>query len=68
MSLEISSETEVRLLEKARELGLSVDALLRSLLSNTRSPQGEARVCEIPAWDLGASGGLRRIDIYDDAC
>jgi hypothetical protein len=67
MNLEISSETEARLLEKARQMGLSVDALLQSLLSNTGGAQGEEGVREIPAWDLGVSGGLRRTDIYDDA-
>jgi hypothetical protein len=60
MSLEISPEIEARLLAKARELGLSVDALLQFLLGGTGA-------CGIPVWDLGISDDLRRTGIYNDA-
>jgi hypothetical protein len=70
MSLEISLETEARLAAKAREQGLSIDALLERLLSDAGDftapkPAGKAPI--FPAWNLGVKGSLRRTEIYDDA-
>jgi hypothetical protein len=65
MSLEISTETEVRLMAKAREQGLSVEALLDRLLSATPEPKRSGKVRELPRWNLGVLGSLHRSEIYD---
>jgi hypothetical protein len=67
MSIEISAETEARLLSKAREQGLSVEVLLIRLLSGASESNRNGEVRELPKWDLGVKGSLRRSDIYDDA-
>jgi hypothetical protein len=67
MSIEISRETEARLAEEARRLGVSVDALLKrfineraTLIHSVQSSLG------LPVWHLGSVGALHRRDIYDD--
>jgi hypothetical protein len=68
MSIQISQETEATLIDEAKKLGISVDALLKLIVSKRSNDPVAARLTsELPAWDLGAIGALRRIDIYDDA-
>jgi hypothetical protein len=69
MHLEISPKTEARLVSKAQEQGLSVDAFLERLLNDTgdlpsSTANGNAPV--LPVWHLGVRGSLHRRDIYDD--
>jgi hypothetical protein len=67
MRLDISLETEARLVAKAREQGLSIDAFLERLLNANdlpaRSINGEAP--QLPARYLGVRGSLHRRDIYN---
>jgi len=65
MSIEISRETEARLTDEARRLGISVDALLARLVAGHAGPIPTRPRPELPAWNLGA-GPLHRRDIYDD--
>ena len=69
MSIELSRETEARLIDEARRQGISVDALLERLMSEHRASAGaDARpTTELPVWHLGGVGSLHRRDIYDDA-
>ncbi len=68
MSLELSRQTEVSLIDEARKRGVSVEALLQMLMS-----EGEPKNCaagsgsspELPVWHLGCAGFLRRRDFYD---
>ncbi len=69
MSIEISHETEVRLTDEARKLGISLDALLERLMSEsvaTVQAAGNGSSTEVPILHLGAMGPLHRRDIYDD--
>ena len=69
MSLEISHETEVRLTDEARKLGISVEALLERLMSErgvTAHIAGNGSTPKVPVLHLGAMGPLHRRDIYDD--
>jgi hypothetical protein len=68
MSLDISLEMEARLVAKAQEQGLSIDALLNRLLNDAvdapaRVINGEAP--PFPARYLGVRGSLHRRDIYN---
>jgi hypothetical protein len=67
MRLDISSETEARLEAKAKEQGLSINALLGRLLNDDEMPvcatNGDAP--EFPTSHLGVSGSLHRRDIYN---
>jgi len=68
MRLDISLETEARLVAKAKEQGLSVDALLERLLNNAvdapaRATNGDAP--PLPARYLGVRGSLHRRDIHN---
>jgi hypothetical protein len=60
-------ETEARLVAKAREQGLSVDASLDRLLNDDEMPaaaiNGDAP--QLPVWHLGVRGSLHRRDIYN---
>lgn len=70
MSLDISLKTEARLAAKAREQGLSPDALLERLLNDAgdlTASGANGGVPELPVWHLGVRGSLHRRDIYDDA-
>lgn len=69
MSIQISPHTEARLMEEAQKQGISIDALLQRLISestqgNTRPSAHEAHA--LPVLDLGPMGPLHRRDIYDD--
>jgi hypothetical protein len=69
MHLDISSKTEARLVSKAQEQGLSIDAFLERLLNDagdmtTSKVDGQAPV--LPVRHLGVRGSLHRRDIYDD--
>jgi hypothetical protein len=68
MSIEISGETEARLADEARKLGISVDALLERLMSEhgTGAKAGARPALELPIWHLGGVGSLHRRDIYND--
>ena len=68
MNIEISPETEVRLTEEARKQGISVDALLKRLMSEreARASAGGRSAAELPVWHLGGLGSLHRRDIYND--
>jgi len=68
MSLVISREIEARLMEEARRQGISVDALLERLISESAgSAAADHREApELPVWHLGATGAFHRRDIYDD--
>jgi hypothetical protein len=65
MRLDISSETEARLVAKAREQGLAVDASLDRLLNDDEMPVRATNgdVPELPAWHLGVRSSLHRRDI-----
>jgi len=66
MRLDISLETEARLVAKAQKQGLFIDALLERLLED-EMPAGAANgdAPELPAWHLGVRGSLHRRDIYN---
>ena len=67
MSLDVSHTTEVRLSTKARDLRLSVQALLERLLNDDCSVNMSAASHErpeLPVWHLGVCGSLRRRDLY----
>jgi hypothetical protein len=69
MSLDIPTETAERLAAKAREQGLSINALLERLLNGAGDPTPSAangKTPILPAWHLGVRGSLHRRDIYDD--
>jgi hypothetical protein len=71
MTIEISPETESRLSAKAREEGVSVDALIVRLLGEAGdlTPQTTSGdVPKLPIRYLGVIGSLHRRDIYDDVC
>ena len=67
MTLDISLENEARLVAKAQEQGLSIDALLERLLNDDEMPvrvtNGDAP--QLPARYLGVRGSLYRRDIYN---
>jgi hypothetical protein len=69
VSIELSRETEARLTDEARRLGISVNALLERLIcehqASSGTGQGPSR--ELPVWHLGGVGPLHRRDIYNDA-
>ena len=70
MSIEISRETEARLTDEARRLGISVNALLERLMNERGAPAhsvGTGSTPELPVWHLGGVGSLHRRAIYDDA-
>jgi hypothetical protein len=67
MSIEISRETEARLADEAKRLGISVDALLERFIDERAAltqPAGPSPA--LPVWHLGGAGALHRRDIYDD--
>jgi hypothetical protein len=66
MSLDISTQTEALLVAKARQQGLSVEALLRRLLYETPDTETQPKLVELPHWNLGVKSSLRREDFYDD--
>jgi hypothetical protein len=68
MSLDISSETEARLVPKAQEQGLSIDALLEQLLDDAGAAPARATnsdAPQLPVRYLGVRGSLHRRDIYN---
>ena len=68
MRIDISSKTEARLISKAREQGLSVDAFLEQLLNDAGDLTIHSAAHEfpqLPVWHLGVRGSLHRRDIYD---
>jgi len=69
MSIELSRETEDRLIGEARRRGISVETLLQRLMNEREAATQAAGNCpaiELPVWHLGGAGALRRRDIYDD--
>jgi hypothetical protein len=69
MSIEISHETEARLTDEAQRPGISVDALLERLMSESRAKAraaGSGSTPELPVWHLGGAGALHRRERYDD--
>jgi hypothetical protein len=69
MTIEISPEIEARLIEEARQQGVSVEALLQRLMDEREVKAPVARngsVPKLPILHLGDVGSLRRVDIYDD--
>jgi hypothetical protein len=68
MSLNISQQTEARILQEAQRQGIPVDALLERLINeraaSTAAPGHQAP--ELPVLHLGPMGPLHRRDIYDD--
>jgi hypothetical protein len=69
MSIQISRETEGRLIDEARRRGISVEALLQQLIeeraATTQAVRNRSTV-ELPVWHLGDAGPLHRRDLYDD--
>jgi hypothetical protein len=66
MSIEVSQETETRIVDEARRQGISVDALLERLMSErVAATHFIGTLRELPIW-LGGTGPLHRRDIYDD--
>ncbi len=68
-ALHITPETEARLLAKAREQEVSVDALLQTLINESESGPiaGSRHIPDLPLWHLGTRGPIHRRDIYDEA-
>ncbi|MGC9950021.1 MAG: hypothetical protein ABSF64_26950 [Bryobacteraceae bacterium] len=69
MSLDISPKIEAALAAKAKEHGISIDALLERLLNDAgplNMGNGNSPTPELPVWNLGVIGSLHRRDIYDD--
>ena len=67
MSIEISRETEARIADEARRQGISVEALLKRLVSERLTAAHLAGPTpELPVWHLGAAGALHRRDICND--
>ena len=69
MSIEISHETEARLVDEARTRGISVDVLLEMLMNErgAAAPAADAGSApELPILHVGAMGALHRRDIYND--
>jgi hypothetical protein len=68
MSIEISRETEARLIDEARRRGLSVEELLQRLMNEREAVthSGGAGSPELPVWHLGGVGALPRREIYHD--
>jgi hypothetical protein len=74
MSLNVSEQTEARIVEEARRRGITVDALLKQLIhehaasgEHAASVTAEHRaVPQLPVLHLGPMGPLRRRDIYND--
>lgn len=68
MNIEISRETEARLADEARRLGVSVDALVEQLIKERAAliHPVEAKP-ELPMWHLGVASALHRRDLYDHA-
>ena len=71
MSLELSPKIEAALVAKAKENGMSVDALVERLLTDAgpvHLGNGDSPPPELPVRHLGVIGSLHRRDIYDDRC
>jgi len=67
MSIDISRETEARLTDEARRLGVSVDALLKRFIDEHAAVTYPARARPgLAIWQLGGVGALHRRDIYND--
>jgi len=68
MSIEISRETEARLTNEARKLGITVNLLLERLMNERAGAYaaGNGPAPELPVLHLGAMGALHRRDIYND--
>lgn len=69
MSIEISPETEARMVAEATRLGVSVEMLLRRFMDDleARTPaEFNGPRPELPIFHPGAVGSLRREDIYGD--
>jgi hypothetical protein len=69
MSVEISPETEGRLIAEAMRQNISVEMLLKRIMDEGEikapaAPKGSAP--ELPIFHLGAVGSLRRSEIYGD--
>ena len=69
MSIEISHATEARLTDEAQRQGISGDALLERLMSESGTKAhaaGPGSIPELPVWHLGGAGAFHRREIYDD--
>jgi hypothetical protein len=66
--IDITSETEARINDEARRQGVSVDALLERLMSESAAAAHVAGIGapKLPRLHLGVKGALHRRDIYDD--
>jgi hypothetical protein len=68
MSIDISRETEARLVDEALRQSISVETLLEQLL-NERRPcliAGTGPTPTLPLWHLGGCGALHRRYVDDD--
>jgi len=66
MSIDIARETETRLTDEARSLGVSVDALLKRCIDEHAALTHPARDRPgLPIWHPGGAGALHRRDICD---
>ena len=68
MGIDISREVEALLIDQARNLGISVDELLKILMSERSMGRSVADHigAPLPLWHLGTEGSLNRRDIYTD--
>jgi len=69
MSIDISHETEARITDEARRQGISVEALLERLMSESAAAAHVASnglTPKVSILHLGVMGQLHRRDIYDD--
>lgn len=64
----ISREIETRLMQEAKKLGISVEALLEQLVSDREAAAhlSDGSAPKVPILHLGAMGPLHRRDIYED--
>lgn len=71
MSIDVSNETEARLIDEARRQGVTVDALLERIMCERGAAAhvvtvNGSTIPRVPILHLGVIGALHRRDIYDD--
>jgi len=66
MHIDVSQETEARLIEEASKQGVSVEALLERFVNERATSASGRKAADLPVWHLGQIGSLHRRDIYDD--
>jgi hypothetical protein len=65
MHIDVSEQTEARLIEEASKQGVSVEALLERFVNERATSAAGRKAADLPVWHLGHIGSLHRRDIYD---